>query len=115
GFAPGDRFARSLLLGGREGALLAQVPRHLLQRGQAMQAPAPQAHTSPWAAMARDRPGATTTWPGTRTSTRASAALSVCVSAASARLGCALPLGWLCASTTAAAWWCRARSTTSRG
>jgi hypothetical protein len=39
----------------------------------------------------------------------------VWVSASSARLGCTLPLGWLCASTTAAAWWCRARSTTSRG
>ena len=59
-------------------------------------------------------PGATITWSSTRTSTSASAAFSVCVSASSAREGCTVPLGWLCASTTEAAWCCSAAQDDSR-
>src|SRR5690606_36094623 len=62
-------------------------------------------HNNPCSAIDRLAPGATMMWSSTRTSTRASALRSVWVSARSAGLAWTAPLGWLWASTTAAAWW----------
>ena len=51
------------------------------------------AHSKPRSAIDKASPGATITWSSTRTSISASAVLSVCVRASSAREGCTVPLG----------------------
>ena len=61
------------------------------------------------------RPCATMRWSSTAISSKPSACCRWRVRAISAVEGSAQPLGWLCASSTLAAWWCRARRAISRG
>jgi hypothetical protein len=101
------------------GARLGLAPRLagalLERRAQRLEALERRLHSRPRSAKETVWPRPTTMWSSTRTSTRASADLSVCVRNSSAREGSAVPEGWLWASTTAAALQASASSTTSRG
>src|SRR5690606_19168820 len=73
------------------------------------------AQTHPRAARETGTPSPTTKWSSRRMSTSASACFRRAVTARSAALGSALPLGWLWTTMTAAALCTSARRTTSRG
>src|SRR5512133_816084 len=74
-----------------------------LEVGQSVHLDGLDHHSKPRSAIDSASPGATMTWSSTRTSIKARVVFRVCVSISSAREGCTVPLGWLCASTTAAA------------
>src|SRR3546814_1573911 len=75
--------------------VLSSVNQKVAARGFGSSHPDPAAQTQPRAASETGAPSPITKWSSRRTSTSASDCLSRAVTARSAALGSALPLGWL--------------------